>query len=544
MIRGRKAIAAVMAGTMAVTGFAPIVAMAETPEDEKTVSVTKTNNIEEDKKEENDSTKPQEPSENSENNVTEPAKPEDENKPAEQPTDPVSPSEDTKPEESVQPETPEPSEPSTPTEPSVDNSHEDASTEPVIPDTQTQEDNTTTPVHNVQGTYDNSYNSKLNNMMESYTRTENKSNTEYVQHHYTANMTTEKFIASIGEEARQIGQEHNIYASVMIAQAILESGSGSSSLSQAPYNNLFGIKGSWTDKNGEKHSVNFNTQEDDGSGNLYTINDSFRAYNTTSDSLEDYAKLLTDTEDGMGSYYARAWKSNTSSYKDACSALQGTYATDTFYASKLEGIIEAYDLTRFDEKLDYELDGEIYDPESKEADENGYRKLTMKDYANLEAEVTSHLGTPYVWGGSNPEQGFDCSGLTSYVYKKVFDIDISRTTYTQALMGEPVDFKDLRMGDLLFFEDNTGAHHTAMYLGDGYYIQAPHEGDVVKITAMEDYKPSFARRVLKFKKVDNKENTGEVAKATDATDTSEDITKEELVDSMRTVLERFNQLYK
>lgn len=524
MIKGRKAIAAVMAGTMAMTGITPVIAVAETLKDEKIVSVTETNNIDKKEEEENDSVKPQDSSNSSENVTTEPAEPTVDGNAVEQPAEPT---QDT------------PAAPETPEQPEQSNTADQPGNQvntPVEQDTTPtngNEDSVVTPSTSPASTYENN---KLNNMMDNYSRTENNSNTNYVQHHYTANMTTEKFIASIGEEARQIGQEHNIYASVMIAQAILESGSGSSGLSQAPYNNLFGIKGAWTDKDGNKHFVNFNTQEDDGSGNLYTINDSFRAYNTTSDSLEDYARLLTDTENGMGNYYTGTWKTNTSSYEDACNALQGTYATDTSYASKLKGIIEAYDLTRFDEKLDYELDGEIYDPESKEADERGYRKLTMDDYAKLEAEVTSHLGTPYVWGGSNPEQGFDCSGLTSYVYNKVFGIDISRTADTQALKGEPVDFKDLRMGDLLFFADNSGVYHTGMYLGDGYYIQAPHEGDVVKITAMEDSKPTFARRILKYKKVDDNKN------AEEAVDTSDDITKEELVNSMRFVLNHARQL--
>lgn len=531
MIKGRKAIAAVMAGTMAMTGITPVIAVAETLKDDKVVSVTESNNIDKDNKEENDSLKSQDSPGSSENAVTEPAEPTVNNNVVEQPAEPdqETPATPTTPDNTEQPEL------SNTINQTSDSSQADAQTGPDIVPANSNEDSTTAPATSSVSTSDNNY-SKLNNMMENYTRTENNSNASYTQHHYTANMTTEKFIASIGEEARQIGQEHNIYASVMIAQAILESGSGSSGLSQAPYNNLFGIKGVWTDKDGNKHFVNFNTQEDDGSGNLYTINDSFRAYNTTSDSLEDYARLLTDTENGMGNYYTGTWKSNTRSYEDACNALQGTYATDTSYASKLKGIIEAYDLTRFDEKLDYELDGEIYDPESKEADERGYRKLTMDDYAKLEAEVTSHLGTPYVWGGSNPEQGFDCSGLTSYVYNKVFGIDISRTADTQALKGEPVDFKDLRMGDLLFFADNSGVYHTGMYLGDGYYIQAPHEGDVVKITAMEDSKPTFARRILKYKNVDDSKNVEE------AVDSSDDITKEELVNSMRFVLNHARQL--
>lgn len=343
----------------------------------------------------------------------------------------------------------------------------------------------------------------------------------YVAHHYTEDMTTEGFIASIGEEARQIAQENDLYASVMLAQAILESGSGTSTLSQAPNNNLFGIKGVWHDEDGVAHSATFKTNEDDGSGNLYQITSSFRAYTTTADSIEDYVRLLHDTEDGMGNYYKGAWKSNTTNYKDACYALQGTYATDTSYASKLMDLIETYDLTRFDEKLNYEITGKVYDPEAKdtesvEVDENGYRNLTMDDYANLEALATSFLGMDYVWGGSSPEEGFDCSGLVSYVYKEALGMDISRTTYTQQYKGEAVDFDDLRMGDLLFFVTDGDVHHVAMYLGDGYYIHSPKPGDVVKITSMEDYTPSFAKRIINFQETDNNDVVDDSATSTTA----------------------------
>ena len=67
-------------------------------------------------------------------------------------------------------------------------------------------------------------------------------NSAYVARHYSEDLTTEKFISLVGESARTIAAENDLYASVMIAQAILESASGNSTLAQAPNNNLFGIK--------------------------------------------------------------------------------------------------------------------------------------------------------------------------------------------------------------------------------------------------------------------------------------------------------------
>ena len=98
---------------------------------------------------------------------------------------------------------------------------------------------------------------------------------------------TDYFISQIGEPARQLGQDNDLYASVMIAQAILESGSGQSGLSGEPHYNLFGIKGHY-----DGQSANMETWEDDGAGNAYTINDSFRSYPSYVESLQDYVSVL------------------------------------------------------------------------------------------------------------------------------------------------------------------------------------------------------------------------------------------------------------
>ena len=151
---------------------------------------------------------------------------------------------------------------------------------------------------------------------------------------------TTNFINSIGETARQIGRERDLYASVMIAQAILESGSGQSGLSKSPYYNYFGVKGSY-----QNQSVTMSTWEDDGSGNAYKVDQEFRSYGSISDSLEDYSNLL------RWDVYAGAWKSNTSSYEGATKALTGLYATDTAYGDKLNNLIAYYGLTSYDSAL-------------------------------------------------------------------------------------------------------------------------------------------------------------------------------------------------
>ncbi|MEG0550237.1 MAG: glucosaminidase domain-containing protein, partial [Vagococcus sp.] len=162
---------------------------------------------------------------------------------------------------------------------------------------------------------------------------------------YTRNQSTAEFIEEVGESAREIGQKNDLYASVMIAQAILESGSGNSGLSRSPNYNLFGIKGSF-----EGEYVQMPTLEDNGKGGMYTISAKFRKYPSYKESLQDYATLMTGGTSGRSTFYQGAWKSNTDSYKDATKYLTGRYATDTRYNDKLNGLIETYNLTQYDQK--------------------------------------------------------------------------------------------------------------------------------------------------------------------------------------------------
>lgn len=151
------------------------------------------------------------------------------------------------------------------------------------------------------------------------------------------------FLNTIIPAASKIANKNDLYASVMMAQAILESGWGQSTLAKAPNHNLFGIKG---DYKGE--TVSMDTLEDSGNQNYYQIEAEFRKYPSYSESLEDYAALLRAGTNWDPMFYSGAWKSNTQSYQDATQHLTGRYATDTAYASKLNKIIESHGLTSYD----------------------------------------------------------------------------------------------------------------------------------------------------------------------------------------------------
>jgi len=160
---------------------------------------------------------------------------------------------------------------------------------------------------------------------------------------YTSSTTSQTaFINTIAAYAAPIAQANDLYASVMIAQAIVESGWGQSALAQAPNYNLFGIKGSY---NGQ--TVYMNTKEF-LNGQYVTKNEPFRQYPSYAESFQDNANVLKTTSFGGSYYYTGAWKSNTTSYTDATAWLTGRYATAPNYATVLNRVIAQYNLTQYD----------------------------------------------------------------------------------------------------------------------------------------------------------------------------------------------------
>lgn len=153
----------------------------------------------------------------------------------------------------------------------------------------------------------------------------------------------ESFIGLISDDARDIAKEHDLYASVMISQAVLESNGGKSGLSSPPNHNLFGIKGTY-----QRQAVKMTTSEDNGKGEMHQIKAKFRKYPSYKASLEDYAELLHNGTSWNTKYYQKTFKSKTKSYKDATKYLTGTYATDTRYHQKLNALIKEFHLTQYD----------------------------------------------------------------------------------------------------------------------------------------------------------------------------------------------------
>jgi peptidoglycan DL-endopeptidase CwlO len=105
----------------------------------------------------------------------------------------------------------------------------------------------------------------------------------------------------------------------------------------------------------------------------------------------------------------------------------------------------------------------------------------------------AYLGVPYQWGGASPSTGFDCSGLTMYVFAQL-GVQLPHYAAAQYGYGSPVPRDQLQPGDLVFFD---GLSHVGIYIGNGQMVHAPETGDVVKITPLSDFGTSYvgARRV-------------------------------------------------
>lgn len=245
--------------------------------------------------------------------------------------------------------------------------------------------------------------------------------------------STRDFIKSIAKDAHQIGQKEDLYASVMMAQAILESDSGNSALAQKPNFNLFGIKGTY-----QGQSVSFNTLEADSTNNMFNITAGFRKYPDTKASLEDYARLIKKGIDGNPNIYRPTWKSEASTYQSATSHLSRTYATDPNYAKKLNSIIKHYHLTDFDKKEMPSLDKYNHTIHSDDQSQSSFKPFVenkgsssypqgqctwyvdqrMKQFGQY---IHSNLGDAHHWNNRAAREGYQVSSTPKKHTAVVFE---------------------------------------------------------------------------------------------------------------------------
>ena len=111
------------------------------------------------------------------------------------------------------------------------------------------------------------------------------------------------------------------------------------------------------------------------------------------------------------------------------------------------------------------------------------------------------VGVNYRRGGTNPDNGLDCSGFVQIVFSEAAGLLLPRTASEQSKVGEKVDKTELKAGDLVFF--NTMRHafsHVGIYLGDYRFLHAPRTGGEIRVDDMRQsyWKKNYngARRVV------------------------------------------------
>lgn len=123
--------------------------------------------------------------------------------------------------------------------------------------------------------------------------------------------------------------------------------------------------------------------------------------------------------------------------------------------------------------------GQAIAPESEKVQGSFRSRLLERTFA--------FLGVPYKWGGTKAEEGFDCSGFVRQVVADVTGRILPRTAKEQSEVGAQVSRKELKPGDLVFFNTMRRAFsHVGIYLGNNLFAHAPRRGQTVRIDSLTD----------------------------------------------------------
>jgi murein DD-endopeptidase len=95
----------------------------------------------------------------------------------------------------------------------------------------------------------------------------------------------------------------------------------------------------------------------------------------------------------------------------------------------------------------------------------------------------SLVGIPYRYGGIDPRQGFDCSGLVYFIYRELGH-SVPRQAQDQFRSARKIALPEVAPGDLMFFQDATKLSHVGIYVGDGLFVHAPESGRVVSVASL------------------------------------------------------------
>ncbi|HIP51302.1 MAG TPA: NlpC/P60 family protein [Campylobacterales bacterium] len=120
-----------------------------------------------------------------------------------------------------------------------------------------------------------------------------------------------------------------------------------------------------------------------------------------------------------------------------------------------------------------------------------FENITLEEAIAIEEVAKTHLGTKYVWGG-NGKVGYDCSSFTQEVFEQN-GIKIPRNSWKQAEVGKKIKKRDLKKGDLIFFNSKKQkrVNHVGIYLGNGKFIHASRFHKKIVISPLREYRRYF-----------------------------------------------------
>lgn len=267
------------------------------------------------------------------------------------------------------------------------------------------------------------------------------------------------------EAALECQERYGHPAGCTIAQIIVESGQGDhmSQLAERD-NNLFGIK--WASSFAPCPEVegksSWATREEVGGQTVVVMAD-FTVFTSAEDCIRFRSRVLLANSRYAGNALIRQAIDERSSDKMAEGLKDAGYATSSSYVESLKSVMQAYGLYRFDGMSLEE-----------------FRSGSARGSTIVRAAY-SQLGVPYVWGGSTPGVGLDCSGLTQYCYAQA-GIHISHHSEAQLAELTAITLSQARPGDILYKPG-----HVAIFIGGDEYIHEPHTGAVCCIASGIDY---------------------------------------------------------